>query len=111
MSTVTSFWRVSDSAPIDAIGFDGHYWVNTTTGLIYRRASGVYVQATEMSAGAEVRHAWDAPYSYCGKATSGSGDGDAVWTITRIQVAADGTTTIATATNVTWTDYATHIYS
>jgi hypothetical protein len=50
-------------------------------------------------------------YDYLGKAASGSSEGANVWTITRLTIASDGTTTRGTATNVNWTDRYTHIYS
>lgn len=55
----------------------------------------------------EKRHAWHAPYSYCGKAPLGSDEDDEVWTVTRITVAADGSTTKSTRTNVKWSEILT----
>ena len=49
-------------------------------------------------------------YDYLGKAPSGSSEGANVWTITRLTIASDGTTTIGTATNVDWTNRYTHTY-
>ena len=57
------------------------------------------------------RHDWVAPYSYCGQAPSGSAESAAVWTIARIEVAADGTTTVTHATAVAWTDRLTAEYT
>jgi hypothetical protein len=57
------------------------------------------------------RHDFVSSYSYCGKAPSGSAEASPVWTITRIQVSAAGTATIATASNVAWTDRLTTTYS
>lgn len=56
------------------------------------------------------RHDWQAPYSYCGKATGNPLDSDPEWTITRIELAIDGTTTTAQASNVAWDDRLTAIY-
>jgi hypothetical protein len=56
------------------------------------------------------RHDWQAPYSYCGKATGTPLDSDPVWTITRIELAADGTTTTTQAVNVAWDDRLTATY-
>ena len=50
-------------------------------------------------------------YDYLGKAASGSSEGASVWTITRLTIASDGTATVGTATNVTWTGRYTHIYT
>jgi hypothetical protein len=50
-------------------------------------------------------------YDYLGKAASGSSEGASVWTITRLTIASDGTATVGTATNVTWTNRYTHIYT
>ena len=58
-----------------------------------------------------VEHDWDYPYDYIGVAPFGSATSAAVWTITRIEVADDGTTTTKTATNVAWDDHLTEIYS
>jgi hypothetical protein len=57
------------------------------------------------------RHDYVAPYSYCGKAVSGSLDSADVWTITRINIATNGTTTTAQAINVAWTDRLTATYT
>jgi len=58
-----------------------------------------------------LRHDFVTPYSYCGKALSGSLETQSVWTITRIEVLSDGTTTTTSATNVDWTNRYTHTYS
>jgi hypothetical protein len=50
-------------------------------------------------------------YDYLGKAASGSSEGASVWTITRLTIASDGTSTVGTATNVDWTNRYTHIYT
>lgn len=52
----------------------------------------------------ERRHDYVAPYSYCGKADIDSLEAEAVWTITRIELAKDGTTTVAHAIDVAWDD-------
>jgi hypothetical protein len=74
-------------------------------------------------------YAWDAfnPYNtirrfatsgsflYCGIALTGSSEASAVWTITRLTIAADGsvsaTATAQPAGGVAWNDYLTAIYS
>jgi len=57
------------------------------------------------------RHEFVSPYSYCGKAPTGSAEASPVWTIKRIQVSSSGSTAILTATNVAWTDRLTTTYS
>jgi hypothetical protein len=57
------------------------------------------------------RHAWVSPNSYCGQAPTGSAESANVWTIKRITVATDGSTTVAQAINVNWTDRLTHTYT
>jgi hypothetical protein len=57
------------------------------------------------------RHDFVSPYSYCGKAIVGSLESQSVWTITRIQVLSDGSTTVTSATNVDWTNRLTHTYT
>jgi hypothetical protein len=42
--------------------------------------------------------------NYCGTAPNGSAEATAVWTIKRLTIAASGSITIATATNVAWTN-------
>lgn len=54
---------------------------------------------------------YSAPYSYNGKAPEGSSTSENVWTITRLTIAEDGTTTTGVATNVAWDDRATVPYS
>jgi hypothetical protein len=49
-------------------------------------------------------HEWVSPYSYCGTAPVGSLTSDAVWTITRITINNDGSTTSSTLTGVKWDD-------
>jgi hypothetical protein len=49
--------------------------------------------------------------SYYGKAPKDSLESSPVWTITKIVVDIDGTTTVTTASNVAWTDRLTVIYS
>ena len=58
-----------------------------------------------------LRHDFVSPYSYCGKALANSLETENVWTINRIEVFDDGTTTITSATNVDWTNRYTHTYS
>jgi hypothetical protein len=50
--------------------------------------------------------------NYCGVALgTGVSEGSAVWEITRLTIAASGSITVATATNVAWTDRETTIYT
>lgn len=49
-------------------------------------------------------------YDYCGSAPLGTLEATAKWTIVRITVVSDGTTTKATATNVAWSDRYTATY-
>lgn len=57
--------------------------------------------------GVEKRHFWESPYSYCGTAPLGSLESSAVWTVSKIEVFANGTTSTTTLTNVTWTSIIT----
>jgi hypothetical protein len=59
----------------------------------------------------ERRHDYLAPYSYCGKAVIDSLESEFVWTITRIELATDGTTTITHAVDVAWDDRLTATYT
>jgi len=73
--------------------------------------TGDQVDAAIALAGRERRHEWADPYDYCGTALAGTAESAEAWTITRIEVAADGTTTTTSATAVAWDDRATASYS
>ena len=49
--------------------------------------------------------------NYNGYAVTGSAESSAVWTITRLTIAASGSITVATATNVAWTNRESAIYT
>ena len=59
----------------------------------------------------ERRQDFVSPYSYCGKAPGTSSESADVWTITRIEIFEDGTTSTTKATDVNWTNRYTHTYS
>jgi hypothetical protein len=48
---------------------------------------------------------------YMAYADAGSDEGDDVWTVTRLTIAANGTQVSVQAVGVNWTDRATHTYS
>lgn len=56
------------------------------------------------------KHDYVEPYSYCGITDRGNADGDALWTIYRVETGEDGTITTTTATSVAWTDRLTATY-
>jgi hypothetical protein len=58
------------------------------------------------------RHAWHAPYSYCGVAPPGADTNALVWSITRIEIddAGDVVETM-TASGAAWENYLTEEYS
>lgn len=58
----------------------------------------------------ERRHDWQVPYDYCGTASNGTAETTSTWTITRITVAEDGSTTSSTLYNVKWSDHLTLNY-
>lgn len=59
--------------------------------------------STPVSGGYIRRNAMYSNIDYCGFAPTGSLETDAVWTITKITVALDGTVTTQVFNNVTWT--------
>ena len=59
----------------------------------------------------EKRHEWVSPYSYCGVAPNGTLDSASTWEIKRIEVLLDGTTSIMSASSVSWDNRLTVIYS
>jgi hypothetical protein len=56
------------------------------------------------------KHSFVPPYSYCGVAVEGSADTDEVFRIARIEVLANGTTNVMSATGA-WNDRLTLIYT
>lgn len=59
---------------------------------------------------AQRRHAFASPHSYCAIAPADTLDSASGWTITRIHVDANGTTTVTRATGA-WADRATLTYT
>jgi hypothetical protein len=84
-----------DPAAGEALKYDGANWTD----------GAVAVPSPER------RHDFASPYDYCGLAPAGSADSAAVWTITRITVASNGTTITGTATGVSWAGRASATYS
>jgi hypothetical protein len=58
----------------------------------------------------EIRHEWNSPYDYIATAPEGTSESSTTWTITRIEVFADGTTSTTTATD-SWNNRVTAVYS
>lgn len=58
----------------------------------------------------ERRSAYVNPNSYLGRAITGTDENEHLWTVTRITVNPNGTTSTGVATNVDWTGYLTHTY-
>ena len=56
------------------------------------------------------RHDFVYPFSYCGKAVAGSSEAASVWTITRLNTSGS-VDTIASASNVAWTNRYSVTYS
>lgn len=70
-----------------------------------------YVTSSVSIASGEKRSDFTGSISYCGLAPLGSLETQEVWTINKIAVALNGSTSTTTATNVAWTDRYTVIYS
>ena len=86
--------------------------VGTITGLAAVATSGAYADLSGKPTTYARRFAWSSPYSYSGRAATGSATSAAVWTIKRTQVSTSGgITATLTATSVAWNDYATASYS
>jgi hypothetical protein len=58
----------------------------------------------------ELRHSFQTPYDYCGTAPDGTLDSSTGWSITRITVAANGSTLVQTGTG-SWDNRASLIYT
>lgn len=68
-------------------------------------------EVTISAASKERRHDLVNPYDYCGYAPSGSLETDAVWTITRLTMVADGTVSATDILyNVKWSDRLTLVF-
>lgn len=89
----------------------GEIAINHADKKLYARhpSSGV-VQSIGAIDQYDVQSAFAAPYSYIGRALKGTATNASDWTITRIEVASDGTTTTATASGA-WTNRASLSYS
>jgi hypothetical protein len=109
----------TDPSPVEGKGFrvmvrNGTATVGgtaySTPGTVILRIfhSGSWANYVYQVAG-ERRHDFTTPYSYMAYAPKGSADSASVWTITRINVAPDGSTTKGTATGA-WTNRASLIY-
>jgi hypothetical protein len=79
----------------EALKYDGTNWTDDTVASAPRLR----------------RHDFASPYDYCGTAPAGSAESAAVWTITRITVASNGTTITGAATGVSWAGRASATYS
>jgi hypothetical protein len=59
----------------------------------------------------EVRHNWVSPNDYIGVAELGTGESESLWTITRVTVNVDGSSTSGVCTDVSWNDRLTEVYT
>jgi len=74
--------------------------------------SGAYADLSGKPTIYDRRFAWASPYSYSGRAVTGSATSASVWTIKRSQISASGSVTATlTATNVAWDAFASATYS
>lgn len=94
----------------------GEIAANTADGKLFiKKADGTVVQVSGAASDPAIyarRFAWASPYSYSGRAATGSATSAAVWTIKRSQISTNGAITATlTATNVAWDNYATTTYS
>ena len=93
----------------------GEIAVNTADGKLFVKKSDNTVVAISGSGTPTAysrRFAWSSPYSYSGRADTGSATSASVWTIKRSQVSASGAVTATlTATGVAWDNYASASYS
>ena len=117
MSTPFRTWLAgltSKSAPVDA---DELYVHDTVAGVSKRLTWSnlkatlkTYFDTVYATSTTERRHEWATPHDYAATATAGTADSASGWTVTRITVAANGTTTTGTASGA-WDDRATLTYT
>jgi hypothetical protein len=105
INTNQLFLLVFDGTNFQVIGLGGG--VKTVTGVNVDNTDpkNPIVQQSER------RYASSGNYAYCGSAPYNTAVSTTNWTITRLNIAADGTVTIACVSGVNWTDYLTHTYT
>ena len=85
---------------------------SAVSGLAAVATSGAYADLSGKPTIYARSFAWASPYSYSGRAVTGSATSASVWTIKRSQISASGSVTATlTATNVAWDNYAAATYS
>ena len=94
----------------------GEIAANTADGKLFiKKADGTVVQVSGAASDPAVsarRFAWASPYSYSGRAATGSATSAAVWTIKRSQISAGGAiASTLTATNCAWDNFDAATYS
>lgn len=78
--------------------------------VVELRVTKFVLQSFSQSMALQRRHAVAGAYSYCGTSPVGTAESAAGWTIKRITVAADGSTTVATASGA-WDNRASLTYT
>ena len=84
----------SGQTVVGTSGYSGFSGATITGQSGYSGYSGTNAKARQ--------HDWHQPYDYCGTAPVGSATSSAVWTITRITVASNGSTITSTLYNQIW---------
>jgi len=84
---------------------------NSTTDILARKSDGSIVITDGNILNKIRRHSFEGTYDYNAYAVAGSSESSNVWTITRINVAENGSTTKGTTSSVAWTDRLTVIYT
>lgn len=108
-------WLSGVGAPGAGLGLPGTQYLQDNGAVWYKSDAGWVLTAVNLKAEVmgERRHAWveASKTSYSGVAPIGSGDGEAVWKITRIVVADNGDTTKTVADMAVWTERHLATYS
>lgn len=84
---------------------------NSTTDILARKSDGSIVITDGNILNKIRRHSFEGTYDYNGYALQGSSESSNVWTITRINVDVDGSTTKGSTSSVAWTNRASVIYT
>ncbi len=84
---------------------------NSVTDLLGRKSDGSIVRVDGNILNKIRRHSFEGTYDYNGYAPFGSSESANVWTITRINVDVDGSTTKGSTSSVAWTNRASAIYT
>lgn len=109
----TIVYRIQNGYELDELHNVSAQSPNNYDGIFYNTSTSLWEKKNVSQVLPERRNANNSTnnnINYCGTADKGSADASAVWTIKRLTIGTSGSITIATATNVAWTNRETATY-